>query len=152
MAVVKEYRCFAHGPFDSTDGICPHGCTTVVREFRTAPAARSDKTKASDRALENLAKKFNLTDMSNRNGSVGGSRKGQQPNMQAQWLDMPKNKDREDKTDVIGPMLASLKVKTDKVGNEPSFADVARGLPKPRPNVVASSGSVADLAAAVERS
>ena len=40
MAVLKEWRCFDHGEFDSTHPICPYsGCdsSAVLREFRTAP-------------------------------------------------------------------------------------------------------------------
>lgn len=89
MAVVKEFRCLAHGPFDAREARCPHGCTTVLREFRTAPGGRSARTKAADGALEHLAKRFGLSDMSNRSGSVGGSRR-QRPDFSPVWGDMPK--------------------------------------------------------------
>lgn len=89
MAVKKEYRCLAHGPFESMEEICPHGCSTVVREFRTAPGGRSAKTKTTDRALQGLANRYGLTDMSNKSGSVGGSRKQPQA-MAPVWGEMPK--------------------------------------------------------------
>ena len=60
MAVIKEYKCLAHGDFDSVNGVCPHGCTTVVRAFRTAPGGRSEKTKKTDATLSRLAEKFGL--------------------------------------------------------------------------------------------
>lgn len=89
MPVIKEWRCLAHTTFDNSTGVCPHGCTTVVREFRTAPGTRSSRTKVADGALEHLAKRFGLTDMSNRSGSVGGSRR-QRPDFSPVWGDMPK--------------------------------------------------------------
>jgi hypothetical protein len=79
MAVTKEWRCFAHGPFEGTEAVCPHGCSTVIREFRTAPAGRSDKTKASDKALERMAKRYGLADISaSKTGSVAGDRMAKQ--------------------------------------------------------------------------
>jgi hypothetical protein len=79
----------AHGPFDAKEPLCPHGCTTVIREFRTAPAARSEKTKASDRALEHLAQRFGLSDMSNRSGSVGATRRHKEMDFSPVWGKMP---------------------------------------------------------------
>src|SRR6266850_1196813 len=90
MAVTKEYRCLAHGPFDAKEARCPHGCGTVVREFRTAPGGRSSRTKAADGALEHLARRYGLSDMSNRSGSVGGSRRPARPDFSPVWGDMPK--------------------------------------------------------------
>lgn len=79
MATIKEWRCLAHGAFDSADGVCEWGCTTVVREFRTAPGHKSAKTKTSDRALERMAKRYGLTDMSaSKTGSVAGDRMAKQ--------------------------------------------------------------------------
>lgn len=75
MGVVKEFVCMAHGPFDGEEARCPAGCTTnIEREFRTAPAARSDRTKAVDNALSRLAGQYGFSDISNRNGSVAQSR------------------------------------------------------------------------------
>lgn len=59
--VIKEWRCKAHGVFDSVEPArCPKGCTTVERVFLTAPGTRSDKTKHSDRTLNQLALDFGL--------------------------------------------------------------------------------------------
>lgn len=75
MAVIKEWRCLAHGPFENAKGVCEHGCTTVIREFRTAPGLKSVKTKRSDNALERMAARYGLTDMSaSKTGSVAGDR------------------------------------------------------------------------------
>lgn len=64
--VIKEYRCAAHGYFESGEASpsCPKGgCTTVQQVFLTAPAFRSDKTKRSDANLRQIASDFGLTDM-----------------------------------------------------------------------------------------
>lgn len=80
MAINKEYRCLAHGAFESSakTAVCQYGCTTVVREFRTAPGTRSDKTKRSDNALNRMAARYGLTDMSAKTGSVAGDRMAKQ--------------------------------------------------------------------------
>ena len=170
MAVTKEYRCLQHGPFDATDGICPSGCDTVVREFRTAPGGRSPKTKTMDKTLQGLADRFGLTDMSNRNGSVGGSRK--QPNeMVPVWGQMPKGNvydvgKGERQVDgagggataalaglgINGQGEASVQALAAAAGAPlPTFMDIAHSLPKVRPTIHGSSGSSSDLAQAIER-
>ncbi len=70
MAVIKEWCCAGHGPFEGPDPVCPHGCTTVTQEFRTAPGGRSNKTRFTDSSLEAIAREYNLKDLSNRKGSV----------------------------------------------------------------------------------
>jgi|HubBroStandDraft_2_1064218.scaffolds.fasta_scaffold195003_2 hypothetical protein len=155
MAVLKEFRCLAHGPFDSKEAVCPHGCSVVVREFRTAPAGRSAKTKTSDAALERLASRFGLSDMSNRDGSVGGSRKNANP-MQPYWSEMPKGNTFEVGKGEVAPRggnmvsnggasaaLAGLNITESvaaqmgekyggKFEKEPGFMDIAKSLPPVR--------------------
>lgn len=66
MAIIKEYRCAAHGPFDSTTGKCPSGCrkSMVVREIRTAPAyRRPGKMAWTDTQMRAIAAENGLTDM-----------------------------------------------------------------------------------------
>ena len=89
MAIMKEYRCFAHGSFDAEGPTCPHGCTTVVeREFRTPIAIKSSRTRNIDATLAALAKEFGYSDLSNASGSVaGGARK---PDFRPVWGDVPK--------------------------------------------------------------
>ncbi len=147
MAVIKEYRCFAHGPFESREAKCPKGCTAVIQEFRTAPGFKSDKTKSSDKAIQRMATKLGYSDMSNRNGSVAGSRKmgKQEQDMRPQWLDVPKNKDREDKTDVLNPFLKSMNIYTDKVEGEATMNDMAKRMGKPKPIVQSSWGKASDI-------
>jgi hypothetical protein len=70
MAVVKEFRCLAHGPFEATKAVCPYGCDTVTREFRTPVGFASDRTKSIDRTVEGLARAHNLSDINNRGGQA----------------------------------------------------------------------------------
>jgi hypothetical protein len=156
MAVLKEFRCLAHGPFDGTEAVCPHGCETVLREFRTAPGTRSHKTKFSDKALERLANRFGLTDMSNRNGSVGNSRTHQENPFAPVWGKMPKGnsfapgrgevpvdgaaggaqaalKDfGSTATTSLAPAMEKL-YPGKKYEAEPNFMDIAKTLPRVRP-------------------
>lgn len=81
MAVIKEYVCKAHGPFESRKPKCPYGCsgTMVEREFRTAPAMMG-MSRVVDKALQGTADSFGLTDMRhNSNGSVLGGNQSQNP-------------------------------------------------------------------------
>lgn len=67
MAILKEYRCMAHGPFEAFSSMCPRGCSArmVVREFRTAPNFQQKKTRVVDQHLRGIAKDFGLTDLKN---------------------------------------------------------------------------------------
>jgi hypothetical protein len=61
--VVKEWKCDAHGYFESVDPVCPHGCTAIQRVFLTPVAFKSDKTKRNDTTLQNLATDFQMNDI-----------------------------------------------------------------------------------------
>jgi len=66
MSIKKEYVCFAHGAFESSDDepLCPMGCDTVERAFFTPPAVfHSARTKNIDKTLDSLAKSHRLTDL-----------------------------------------------------------------------------------------
>ncbi len=78
--IIKEYRCKAHGNFESSDEnpVCPYGCDVVDRVFMTPPGFRSDATRRMDSNTEMLAKSYGLTDMNNRGGRPVI---GQDPNM-----------------------------------------------------------------------
>lgn len=92
MAVLKEFRCAAHGEFESTEPVCPHGCPKrfVVQEFRSAPAVHDGTTAYTDQTLRGLADSVGLTDMSNRNGSVMMSQRARQgPDFTPRWVDIP---------------------------------------------------------------
>jgi hypothetical protein len=63
MAVLKEWACIIHGPFESTHAICPgEGCdsSAVVREFRSAPAFKSDYTKRTDAGIRRSADMYRI--------------------------------------------------------------------------------------------
>jgi hypothetical protein len=100
MAVLKEFRCFAHDlAFESMEEkpCCPSGCSAkfVVREFRTAPGIRSGGTRIMDSMSKQLASDYNLTDMKNdKDGSSvmhstrtesGGTKIVNRPQSQAYW-------------------------------------------------------------------
>lgn len=169
MSVNKEWRCMAHGSFEGAEPRCPHGCSTVVREFLTAPAGKSEKTKISDRALSRLAQRYNLGDMSNRNGSVGASRKGP-PGMEPIWADLPKGNNFEvgkgevqrdgseggasaalASTGMSGSVAEALGQKLGvKLAPEPTFMEISKGLPGVRPHIVKEYGTQADLDKAIK--
>lgn len=154
MAVTKEYTCIAHGPFEGTEARCPHGCTTAIeREFRTAPAGRSAKTKATDNALNRLAQRFGMTDISNRSGTVAGSKRQPKMEMKPEWVPMPKGDllkvGAKGQPGVIehrkgsagGAEAAGKQYKTDRVADEivanmETPLPVGQNLPRPRPVVV----------------
>lgn len=64
MAVVKEYLCPGHGPFEATRPRCPHGCTVVSeREFRTAPAFHDGTTRRTDDLVRSQVEAFRLSNI-----------------------------------------------------------------------------------------
>jgi hypothetical protein len=64
MGIVKEWRCLAHGSFESDEDepACPRGCTTVEREFRTAPGLTGFRTRSIDASLKQIASDFGLSE------------------------------------------------------------------------------------------
>lgn len=86
--VVKEYRCMAHGVFESSakKPLCPEGCDTVERVFITPPALRSARTGNIDSTLETLAASHGMTDISNAGGvaakRMSGAKEAQYKAMQ----------------------------------------------------------------------
>ena len=70
MAVLKEFACAAHGPFeemvngDETPR-CPHGCSKrfVTREIRTPAATRGAVTGTLDQMQKGIADEFKLRDI-----------------------------------------------------------------------------------------
>ena len=64
MGVLKDFKCSEHGFFESTEPICPEGCTDGIHVvFLQAPLFKSDKTKAADSHLNSLASQFNMSDI-----------------------------------------------------------------------------------------
>lgn len=63
MPVLKEWKCKAHGFFESFEKRCPKGCTTVEQAFLTPVGTRSDRTKSADANLRQIALDFGLSNM-----------------------------------------------------------------------------------------
>lgn len=65
MAVLKDYKCEKHGFFEARSAKCPmkdcHAEVMVV--FLQAPSHVSERTKAGDKHLKQLAKDFNMGDI-----------------------------------------------------------------------------------------
>lgn len=62
--IIKEWKCRAHGYFESTTPICPAGCSTVERAFLTAPSIRTTNGMTNaDRLQDQLARAHGLSDM-----------------------------------------------------------------------------------------
>ena len=70
MAVLKEFMCSAHGPFeefvnnDKTPK-CPKGCSKrfVTREIRTAPSLQGAVVGTLDKMQKDIAHDFGLRDL-----------------------------------------------------------------------------------------
>ena len=63
MSVTHDYKCPAHGFFESKEPVCPHGCTEVSMVFLQPPGTMSDRTKGSDKTVRQLAMDFNMSDV-----------------------------------------------------------------------------------------
>ena len=154
-AILKEFRCFAHGKFEGHDPVCPMGCTTVERAFYTAPGAKSDKTRASDRALERMAQRYGLSDISaSKTGSVAGDRMAKQrgfgqvgpADFTPRWGELPKGGTFEVGKGVVdregSEGGAAALVKSMSQGRAEPVPDNAGALPiptpprRPRPTIV----------------
>lgn len=75
MAVIKEWRCMAHGYFDGPEPTCKHGCSggMVERVFRTPPSIQSAGYRNMNASLQETAGRFGLANMDNFSGE--GQRK-----------------------------------------------------------------------------
>lgn len=84
MAVLKEFKCFAHGFFEGFEARCPKGCTTVQQVFLTPVGTRSDKTKSADANLRQIALDFGLSNMASaRQGEAARIKTKQQRDAEA---------------------------------------------------------------------
>lgn len=71
MAIIKEFLCPGHGPFESDKPICPRGCTVAEREFRTAPAYHDGTHTKVDRLVRGEMDKMGITNIrSSREGET----------------------------------------------------------------------------------
>jgi hypothetical protein len=93
MAILKEFRCAAHGAFEATEKVCPHGCAErfVVQEIRTAPAYHNGRTQRIDKELNALASSYGMTNMRNDkdSGSVMDQLRRREPSHESFWKDVP---------------------------------------------------------------
>ena len=90
MMVLDDYKCLAHGLFESHDGKCPMGCggALVSKVFLKAPAYHMGRTSSIDRTLRGLADDYGLTDMNNQNGTSSAVR--EDPKIRTQREEMQK--------------------------------------------------------------
>jgi hypothetical protein len=63
MSVVHDYKCPAHGFFESREPVCPSGCTDVQMVFLQAVGVKSDSTKQADTTMRELAKDYGMSDI-----------------------------------------------------------------------------------------
>ena len=63
MSVLNDYKCPAHGYFESREPVCPHGCTDVQVVFLQPVGMIGDRTKGSDKTLNQLALDFKMGDI-----------------------------------------------------------------------------------------
>lgn len=157
MGIKKEYVCFAHGPFEADQPVCPSGCTVAIeRQFRTAPALKSPRTRNIDHTLATLARDFGYTDLSNKSGSVAGGKKRE---LNPIWKPIPKGdvqeaggviKHRDGSQGGAAAAYAAEKPAPARDG-EVGFNEIKPALTAPRPFVEKrfQYGTGADLAAAV---
>lgn len=63
--ILKDYKCQEHGFFEGFEPTCPQGCTDelVLQVFLKSPGFVSDKSKAADSHLRNLASEFGMSDI-----------------------------------------------------------------------------------------
>jgi hypothetical protein len=93
MAVLKDYKCLAHGYFEAWEPLCPKGCDgeAIMVAFLQPVGLRSDSTKHSDTTMRGLAQDFGMSDIKSvREGEAQPPRFGQQPQQNpyaVQWGD-----------------------------------------------------------------
>jgi hypothetical protein len=142
MAITREFRCAAHGPFESkrTNPKCPRGCSArfVSQEFRTPPAI-GGVARHVDRELNHLASDYRLTDI--RNSPEGDSvmttlRKGR--NWAPSWGDVkhaePGFSSRGEKSPTVSPAAYGAAPTEALQSVKPMFTG-------PKPIIVASDKS-----------
>lgn len=92
MAVLKDYKCLAHGYFEAWEPRCPKGCDgeAIMVAFLQPVGLRSDTTKHSDSTMRGLAQDFGMSDIKSvREGEAQPARFQQQPQnpYAVQWGD-----------------------------------------------------------------
>ena len=99
MAILKEYTCAAHGPFEAMvkqdqTPKCPNGCSKRFgsREFRTAPAARSVVMGRMDGLQRDMAHDFGLSNIKvdKDNGKSVIQNLRSETDFSPRWIDTPR--------------------------------------------------------------
>lgn len=90
MAILKEWCCLEHGPFDGSHAICPSfGCDSraVKQEFRTPVGIKSNLTKRTDEGIRKSSDMYRINDFrSAREGEASfGGDKGKELGMEVLW-------------------------------------------------------------------
>ena len=133
MAVRHDYKCPAHGFFESHQALCPHGCDDVQLVFLQPVGTRSDSTKHADTTLKELARDYKM-------GDIKTVREGEaQPhallnNKQASREDHPFALKWGNPTDIGNFKLHSIK--GEQVQGLASMRESGVSLPKLRPSSV----------------
>jgi hypothetical protein len=71
--VLHDWECAKHGVFEGSHPICPAlGCSSekVSKIFLQAPGFKSEKTKFADASLKDIAQRYGMTNMSNKDGKA----------------------------------------------------------------------------------
>ena len=72
MAIMRTWKCAAHGEFMAYVGKCPSGCGQgMVTQMYGAAVHTSGKTKFIDATLKDMSKEYGMTDFNNRGGQNG---------------------------------------------------------------------------------
>jgi hypothetical protein len=142
MAILKEWRCLGHGPFENFDGKCPKGCPSslVQREIRTAPAYERGNKKFIDRQMDLLAADHGLTDIRSGDAQSGTSalqvmQSKKKTEHKPEWIDIPHAAAGFSKSGDAAPVFNPSSM---GMVPSPKAAETIKSLPKPRPNIVGS--------------
>jgi len=140
MGVLHDYKCAAHGRFESRDGKCPHGCSKrfIKIEFNQSAGIIGAKTKATDTNMRLLANDFKLPDISNKDGESVMSQlkkrkytKDRQP--ETVFVEVPGTKERQGWTQREGEDAPKFDIRS--TGALPGVALKEGTLPRIRPLV-----------------
>ena len=65
MAVLKDYKCLAHGFFEAWEPRCPKGCDgeAIMVAFLQPVGTRSSSTVHADATMRGLAQDYGMTDI-----------------------------------------------------------------------------------------
>ena len=148
MAVLHDYRCLAHGNFEARTAQCPHGCGAgmVEKVFLKPVGVTSARTQGIDRNLNQLALDFGMSNMSNQGGRSVKQAAGQseeqaralQEMLAPRWGGLQSSS--KDDASAIPQALAAARAQPDN-----ALAPVKDFLTSPKPQVVGSFGSAADI-------